>query len=121
MKDELDGYRMVQFAGPRPKVYSFLVDERDRDAFFASKKRSTMKNKGIASAAVQHQITHENYRRCVCENERMYVETVSFRSRAHQIVTQRQLKLALINFDDKRYMLEDGFATLPHGHKDIAT
>ena len=115
MKDELDGYRMREFVGVRAKCYSFLVDERDREGYFSGQ-RCTMKNKGINSAALKSQITHEDYRRCVMESQRKFVEINSLRSYAHQIYSIRQVKLALINFDDKRWLREDGFATLPHGH-----
>ena len=118
MKDELEGCRMSEFVGVRAKCYSFLIDERDRETYFAAK-RSTMKNKGISSAAVKQQLTHEHYRRCVLDSQRTYVETRSFRSHAHEIVALRQVKLALINFDDKRWMCEDGLATLPYGHVKI--
>jgi hypothetical protein len=30
-------------------------------------------------------------------------------------------KIGLSAFDDKRYILEDGYTTLAHGHKDIAS
>ena len=115
MKDELDGCRMSEFVGARAKCYSFQVDERDREAYF-EKKRSTMKNKGIKSVVVKHQLKHEDYRKCVLESQRKFVEIRSFRSYAHQIFTLRQVKLALINFDDKRWMCDGGLATLPHGH-----
>ena len=120
MKDELDGYRMSEFVGVRAKCYSFEIDERDREAYF-SDKRSTMKNKGISSAALKHQVTHNDYKKCVLESQRKYVSTQSFRSYNHQIYTIRQVKLALINFDDKRWMCDDGTATLPHGHYQTRT
>ena len=115
MKDELDGCRMSEFVGVRAKCFSFEIDERDRAAYF-SQKRSTMKNKGINSAVVKHQLKHEDYRKCVQESQRKFVDIRSLRSYAHQIYSLRQVKLALINFDDKRWMQEDGLATLPHGH-----
>ena len=63
------------------------------------------------------QLTYDSYKRCVLENERTFVESVSLRSFAHQIYTIRQVKLALINFDDKRWMCEDKLASLSYGHK----
>ena len=115
MKDELDGFRMREFVGVRAKCYSFLVDERDHEGYFAGQ-RCTMKNKGINSAALKSQIVHNDYRRCVMESQRKFVEINSLRSYAHQIYSIRQVKLALVNFDDKRWLCEDGVATLPHGH-----
>ena len=116
MKDELDGYRMSEFVGVRAKCYSFDIDARDREAYFGSKKRSTMKNKGNSSAALKHQVTHVDYRKCVLNSQRKYISAQSFRSYDHQLYTIRQVKLALINFDDKRWMCKAGAATLPHGH-----
>ncbi len=115
MKDELDGYRMSEFVGVRAKCYSFLVDERDRDGYFKSK-RCTMKNKGINAAALKSQVVHDDYRKCVMESQRKFISARSIRSYNHQIYSIRQVKLALINFDDKRWMCEDGTETLPHGH-----
>ena len=111
MKDELDGYRMSEFVGVRAKCYSFEVDERDQEAYFANK-RSTMKNKGISSAALKQQVAHADYRKCVLESQRKFISTQSIRSYNHQMYTIRQIKLALINFDDKRWMCDDGTATL---------
>ena len=36
------------------------------------------------------------------------------------VYTINQTKVALSNFDDKRYILEDGYSTLAHGHYRIS-
>ena len=79
-------------------------------------KKTTMKCKGIGAAAVKSQLTHESYRDCVLKDQRSFVETHTLRSYAHKIYTLRQVKLALVNFDDKRFMCVDGINTLPYGH-----
>ena len=108
MKDECDGARMASVVCVRPKCYSIrMVDD---------KLPTVKKCKGVSYTAVQNQLTHESYLRCVRENERTFVETFTLRSFAHTIYTLRQSKLALINFDDKRWMCADGINTLPHGH-----
>ncbi len=35
------------------------------------------------------------------------------------VYTINQTKVALSNFDDKRFILDDGYSTLAYGHKDI--
>ena len=37
----------------------------------------------------------------------------------HILVTYESNKISLSDFDDKRYILDDGINTLPYGHKDI--
>ena len=41
---------------------------------------------------------------------------VNFHSHQHQLHTIKQTKKSLSPFDDKRYILEDGFTTRAHGH-----
>jgi len=41
-----------------------------------------------------------------------------FKSNAHQIGTYEIAKDSLKNYDNKRFILDDGIHTLAHGHKD---
>ena len=41
------------------------------------------------------------------------------KSTNHILVTYESNKISLSDFDDKRYILDDGINTLPYGHKDI--
>ena len=108
MKDECDGKRMKSIAAIRAKCYSFqMADDAAGD---------TIKCKGIGKSAVMTQLTHDHYKKCILECKRTFVETFSLRSFQHTIYTLRQVKLALNNFDDKRWMCADGINTLPHGH-----
>ena len=43
-------------------------------------------------------------------------EYLSFRSRNHSIHTQRNFKICLSSYDDKRYVLADGINSLAYGH-----
>ena len=106
MKDECDGLSMDSVVCLRAKCYSIRMSD----------KKVTMKCKGIGKTAVKQQLTHDNYLKCVLDSQRTFVETHTLRSYAHSIYTLRQVKLALVNFDDKRWMCADGINTLPHGH-----
>ena len=106
MKDECDGHPMTSVACVRAKCYSIKMSNND----------VSMKCKGIGKAAVKSQLSHESYRQCILESQRVFVEMHTLRSYAHTIYTLRQVKLALINFDDKRWMRDDGINTYPHGH-----
>jgi hypothetical protein len=108
MKDECDGQSMASVVCVRAKCYSIKMSGTDA--------ATTRKCKGIGSAAVKGQLTHESYRDCVLHSQRTFVETHTLRSYAHTIYTLRQSKLALVNFDDKRWMCANGIDTLPHGH-----
>ena len=108
MKDECDGRRIESIACIRAKCYSIKM-AGDDDA--------SMKCKGIGKSAVSSQLSHTSYTKCILECQRKFVETHTLRSYEHTIYTLRQSKLALVNFDDKRWMCEDSINTLPHGHK----
>ena len=106
MKDECDGQPIASVVCVRAKCYSIqMADEK-----------TTMKCKGIGSVAVKSQLTHDSYRDCVLHSQRTFVETHTLRSYEHHIYTLRQVNLALVNFDDKRWMCDDCIHTLPHGH-----
>ena len=45
--------------------------------------------------------------------------TREIKSHHHEIYTCEGNKTSLSDFDDKRYILDDGINTLPYGHKDI--
>ena len=108
IKDECNGVPIESIVCVRAKCYSIRVNGRD-----------SMKCKGIGKTAVKQQLTHDSYRKCVLDSQQTFIETHTLRSFAHQIYTLRQVKLALVNFDDKRFMCADGINTLPHGHKSI--
>ena len=45
-----------------------------------------------------------------------YESMKTFRSTKHKIAAITQNELALLRFDDKRFILEDEMSTLTHGH-----
>ena len=108
MKDECNGEAMSSVVAVRTKCYSIKMG--GDDGF------TTMKCKGIGKMAVKSQLTHTSYRDCVLQSQRSVVKTYTLRSYNHRLYTLRQVKLALQNFDDKRWLCGDGINTLPYGH-----
>jgi hypothetical protein len=108
-KDECGGLSISEFVGLRAKCYSFTVDSETHS-----------KAKGVDKAAMKAYIKHADYLSILHASAKTSVSATfhCFRSEAHQIVTAKVQKRALNKYDDKRYILDDGIATLPHGHKD---
>ena len=106
---------MAEFIGRRAKCYSFLVDATQQAAFNRKGKR-TKNNKGIKECAGQNDIQHSHYTRCLFDNERLFVRRNRHRSTNHHIQAVAQIKTALTNYDDKRFILPDGISTRAHGH-----
>lgn len=53
----------------------------------------------------------------VLDNETQTYATYNMiKSEKLNVYTIEQTKVALSNFDDKRYILDDGYTTLAHGH-----
>lgn len=108
MKDETGGSPMTLFVGLRAKAYYYEVEN----------KSSTKKAKGVVRR-VANQLKRQDYIDCLTNRAvriRRYMRV--FKTRLHQIYTERIKKIALNGADDKRIILHDGIATLAYGHKD---
>ena len=127
MKDEMMGLILLEYVGIRPKAYSLkhekieFVDEHGN----ISKKptEQTMlviaeseKLKGIKKSTVEKTIHHEHFLDCVNNDTLLHRQFNSFRSYNHKMTTITQNKLALCNYDDKRWILGDGINTHAYGH-----
>ncbi len=56
----------------------------------------------------------------VLDNEtQTFTSYNQIKSEKLNVYTIEQKKVALSNFDDKRYILDDGYTTLAHGHYKI--
>ena len=108
-KDELGGKIMVEFVGLRPKLYSFITLEDLEEK----------KCKGIKKSVVKNKITFNDYKNCLFNNSIVITEQYGIRSYDHQLYTEKQNKVALTPFDDKRYILDNGIDTLAWGHRRI--
>ena len=113
-KDETAGVPITEFVGLRSKMYSIVIA--------GGKEKGTAK--GIKKSYYKNHITHEHYLKCIngveLDDIRQSASFQLFRSKAHAINTYTVNKYSLTNFDDKRYILDDGISTLAYGHYKIA-
>ena len=105
-KDETGGLPIVEWIGLRAKMYSMMTDD--------GKEKKT--GKGIKKSVLKKEIRHQDFKDCLMEKREFQHSMMNFRSKQHQLFTVKQTKKSLSPFDDKRYILEDGYSTRAHGH-----
>ncbi len=102
-KDELGGDIMKEWIALRSKCYAFTTLE----------KGSVEKGKGVP----KHVLPKFNeYKKILFEMGTVEVNFTQLRSRKHQMNVLSQTKKALGNFDDKRFIHDDGVETSPIGN-----
>ena len=104
MTDELQGKVLREVVCLRSKLYS--ID------FVGGKKQSA---KGVAKS-VKKTLHHDLFKKCLLSKEQVTKTMFQLKSFNHQIVVNSVEKIALSAFDDKRYILNDGIASLAYGH-----
>ena len=105
-KDETGGLPIVEWIELRAKMYSMMADD--------GKEKKT--GKGIKKSVLKKEIRHQDFKDCLMEKREFQHSMMNFRSKQHQLFTVKQTKKSLSPFDDKRYILEDGYTTRAHGH-----
>ena len=105
-KDETAGVPIVEFVGLRAKMYSMLTKGE----------KENKKGKGIKKSVLKKEIKHQDFKDGLFEKKEFQHTMMNFRSHLHQVYTEKQMKKSLSPFDDKRFILEDGFTTTAHGH-----
>ena len=105
-KDETGGHPIKEWIGLRPKMYSLKLDN--------DKEKKT--GKGIKKSVLNKEIKHADYKECLFNQQEYSHSMKTFRSQQHHLYTVSQHKKSLSPYDDKRYILEDGFTTRAHGH-----
>ena len=108
-KDEAAGIPITEFAGLRSKMYSYMKDN--------SKGGKTAK--GIKKNIIKKNITHENYKNVLFNNEQMHHTMKTIRSNLHQLGSYELNKVSLSCFDDKRYIHNNGVTSYAYGHYKI--
>ena len=108
-KDEANGVPICEFIGLRAKMYSYLKNNN----------QVGKTAKGIKKIVIRKNITHENYKNVLFNNEQMHHTMKTIRSNNHQLGSYKLNKVSLSCFDDKRYILEDGINSFAYGHNKI--
>ena len=105
-KDETGGKQIEEFVGLRSKLYSYKLDNGPEEK----------KCKGVKKGVVKNEITFEDYKKCLFSRETQFKSMNTFRSRKHDVFTERITKIALSANDDKRIISENGVNTTAIGH-----
>ena len=101
-KDEVAGKQITHFAGLRPKLYSFKIEESNE----------VRKCKGIKKNVVKKGINFEDYVKCLFSSEKQMRNMKIIRSENHDIYSKERNKVALSADDNKRKVMEDKIHTL---------
>ena len=91
MKNELGGKIMTEFAVPRPKTYSCLMDDG----------KSDKKAKGTKKCVIKRSRKFNHYKDCLLNNKIILKSKQRFKSEAHNVYTEEINKIALCSNDDK--------------------
>ena len=121
MKDEVGGRIITEFVGLRSKLYAYKVQKLEcqcEDSCNECEEIICKKCKGTKRLVVKNCITFENYKDCLFNNNQYLAKFNTFRSRKHEITTDRVTKIALSANDDKRLPIpnDPNHGTLAIGH-----
>lgn len=98
-QDGAGGKIIVEFVGPRAKLYSYRIYDPEGEG------KEEKKSKGIKKAVMKKSITHEDYKRCLFSGTDQLRQMRIFRSRKHEVYTEAINKIALSSKDDRRIVL----------------
>ena len=108
-KDEAAGVPICEFIGLRSKMYSYIKDNN----------KGGKTAKGIKKNVIKIDITHDNYKKTLFNNNQMYHKMKTIRSENHELGSYEINKVSLSCFDDKRYIHKDGKSSYAYGHSSI--
>jgi hypothetical protein len=118
-KIETGDFIVTVFIGLRAKMYCYIFEHRDSEASDKGARTELKKReKGVPGHITnKHQL---DIRKQILNNEtKSFANFNMIKSEKFNVYTINQTKVALSNFDDKRYILDDGYSTLAHGHYKI--
>ena len=99
-KGKLGRMFMKEFAAPRPKTYSYLMDDGNTDK----------KTEGTKKFVIKRILKFNDYNNCILNNEVILKSQERFKSEAHLKVN----KIALSSNDDKRLQTYGGITSYPY-------
>ena len=100
-KDELGGFVMSKFSAHRANTYAFLIDDFD-DYDYEKPGLINKKAKGTKKCVIQNQITFNNYVNVLFNKTKLIKSQFGFKSRNHEMYTEKINKIALSSNDNKR-------------------
>lgn len=108
MKDENCGKIMTMFIGLGPKMYSFQVEDGEE----------VKKAKGVKKCIIS-KYSINDYKECLLNEKISRDVMINFRSKMHQVYTNKMFKIVLSCKDTKRKIKADKINTYAWGHKNI--
>ena len=109
---------MSEFCAHRAKTYAFLIDEFN-DIDYEKRGIINKKAKGTKKCVIQNQIIFNDYVNVLFNKTPLIKSQFGFRTRNHEIYTEKINKIALSSNDDKIIQCDDGITTYPYGYFDI--
>ena len=104
-KDELVGRKiMIEFVVPRPKTYSYLMDDGSEN----KRARETKK------CVIKREVKFKNHMACLLNNKIILKSQQRFKNETHNVYTEEINKIALSSNDDKRLQTFDRITTYPY-------
>ena len=109
-KDETTGSAIERFCGLRSKLYVYKVVNNEEEV---------KKAKGVCKATVKKKLYFTLYEEALFKNKETVSSMYLIRSHSHILNVETLYKKCLSNFDDKRYLKEDGVSSYAYGHYKI--
>ena len=105
MKDERGGKIMTECVDLRPKSYSYLIDDGNKDK----------KAKGTKKYVIKRILKLNYYENCLLNNKVILKPQQRFKSESHDVYTEEVNKISLSSNDDKRWQSFDRITSYPYG------
>ena len=105
MKDETEGVAIEEFAGLKPKMYSFLVVDNSEH------KKAKGVNRNVVAT-----MSHNEYKDVLLNYKCLRHSMNRIQSKHHRIGTYEINKISLSCFDEKIYLQNNGYDGLALGY-----
>lgn len=107
LKLEYGEFNIMTFCGLRSKCYCLELETLD-----GTRVITVAKCKGVQKCALKRSAGMSHYKECLFQNFNLEVKFCSIRTDGkHNLFTQEQTKVALRNFDNKRFICDCGVKT----------
>jgi hypothetical protein len=109
-KDENGGNFLKEVVGLKAKCYAMDIED-----WKSTSHSTSVVCKGVGKVG-RNNLTLDMYKECLESFKSLKAVTYNIQAFNHRVFTQRIKKVALSTLDDKRFLLDCGKHTLPHGH-----